>query len=108
MPEGSLVPCGVEEVAGSGQFTQHVRLSSIIEAPDSAKITQLLGSFARTMHKSVRGRVIRTGPGKRDENGERRPMEVQAGDVVWWGPYIDAEDGDLVLISEQDVRVIEA
>jgi hypothetical protein len=79
---------------------------AILEAPECAWKTEDLTGFLRS-NKSTRGVVEAVGPGRRAVNGERIPMEVQPGDVIWWGPYIDVEDGDRVLLSEQDIRLVE-
>lgn len=58
-----------------------------------------------------RGVVIQVGPGRimGGKNGHpfwRRPVELAIGQIVAFGQYFDAEDGEFVLIQEQDVKVI--
>lgn len=52
---------------------------------------------------SRRGVVVRVGWGKRDSDGYRRPLDVRPGDVIYFGRYTDFDDGDLLLITEQDI-----
>jgi len=75
-------------------------LSDVIEIPGIARKTELLGSFARTVNKSIRGVVVRKG---------RKALGTVEGDIVWWGQYLDLEDEahGLVAISEKDVRFVE-
>ncbi|HSM35194.1 MAG TPA: co-chaperone GroES [Longimicrobiales bacterium] len=60
--------------------------------------------------KPQQGEVIAVGPGKVNDNGDRTPMEVKAGDRVLYGKYSGTEitvDGDQVLIlRESDVLAI--
>ncbi|HUG01531.1 MAG TPA: co-chaperone GroES [Longimicrobiales bacterium] len=60
--------------------------------------------------KPQQGEVIAVGPGKVNDNGERTPMEVKAGDRVLYGKYSGTEitvDGDEVLIlRESDVLAV--
>ena len=57
--------------------------------------------------KSLRGVIIAVGPGKRNEDGERIPMDVCPGQIVYFGPFIDLEHDDLVVIRQADIRGIE-
>jgi chaperonin GroES len=61
--------------------------------PDSAK------------EKPQEGEVIAVGEGKRNESGERIPLDVQAGDRVLFGKYSGSEikvDGEEYLIMRED------
>jgi chaperonin GroES len=61
--------------------------------PDSAK------------EKPQEGEVIAVGEGKRNEAGERIPLDVQAGDRVLFGKYSGSEiklDGEEYLIMRED------
>lgn len=57
--------------------------------------------------KPTRGRVIATGPGRRNANGERVAMDVTQGETVLYGKYSGTEvklDGETyVIIAEGDV-----
>ncbi|MDX1600931.1 MAG: co-chaperone GroES [Anaerolineales bacterium] len=57
-----------------------------------------------------RAEVLAAGPGARDEDGERIPMDVSVGDTVLFAKYSGTEikiDGDEVLIlRESDVLAL--
>ena len=57
---------------------------------------------------SRRAIVLKVGPGKCDEGGIRRPLDVRPGDEVIIGRFTDWEgfNGQCVLCQEADVRVI--
>lgn len=73
-------------------------LPSGIVVPDTAK------------DKPSEGKVLATGPGKRDEKGNVTPVEVKAGSIVmykkWGGTEIKAEGKELLLVKEEDVIAI--
>lgn len=73
-------------------------LPSGIVIPDTAK------------EKPLEGRVISVGSGKRDDSGNRIPMEIKAGDVVmykkWGGTEIKLDGKDMLLIKEEDILAI--
>lgn len=53
-----------------------------------------------------RGEVVAVGPGKFDEDGERRvPMSVAVGDTVvyQWGDKIKVDDEEYTLVREPDI-----
>ncbi|MEM8877900.1 MAG: co-chaperone GroES [Pseudomonadota bacterium] len=57
--------------------------------------------------KPQQGEVVAVGPGGRDEDGERIPMDVKAGDIVLFGKWSGTEvkiDGDeLLIMKESDI-----
>ena len=57
--------------------------------------------------KPQEGEVVAVGPGKLDEDGDRIPMEVKAGDRVLYGKYSGTEvkiDGeDFLILRESDI-----
>ena len=57
--------------------------------------------------KPQEGKVIAAGPGKVDDNGERVPMEVKAGDKILFGKYAGNEiniDGvEHTIMREDDI-----
>ena len=69
-----------------------------IYLPDTAK------------EKPQEGRVLAVGPGDRDENGKRIPVELKEGDKVLFQKYAGTEfklDGEeLLILSEKDVLAI--
>ncbi len=60
--------------------------------------------------KPQKGEVMAVGPGARDEDGDRIPMDVSVGDRVLFAKYSGTEfkvDGDKVLIlRESDVLAL--
>ena len=57
--------------------------------------------------KPIRGKVVAVGQGKVLDNGERRTLDVKAGDEVLFGKYSGSEvkiDGEeLLVLREEDV-----
>jgi chaperonin GroES len=75
--------------------------SGAIIIPDSAK------------EKPQRGQVIAAGNGKVNDDGERVPLDVKAGDLILFGKYTSQEvklDGEDYLIMREDevLAVIDA
>lgn len=71
-------------------------LASGIVIPDTAK------------EKPQQGEVVATGPGRFDEDGERRiPMDVKVGDRVLYAKYsgqeIKIDQEEYIVLSEKDV-----
>jgi chaperonin GroES len=71
-------------------------LASGIVIPDTAK------------EKPQQGEVLATGPGRFDEDGERRiPMDVKVGDRVLYAKYsgqeIKIDQEEYIVLSEKDV-----
>ena len=60
--------------------------------------------------KPQKGKVLSTGPGDRDEKGERIAMDVQDGDTVLFAKYSGTEikyDGKkLLILRETDILAI--
>ena len=68
--------------------------------PDSAK------------EKPQRGRVIAAGDGKVNEDGERIPLDVKAGDLVLFGKYTSQEvkvggEEYLIMLEDEVLAVID-
>jgi len=89
-PLGSRVvvkPLEREEMTKSG-----------IVLPDTAK------------EKPQEGKVLAVGPGDRDEDGKRIPVELKEGDKVLFQKYAGTEfkidDEELLIISEKDILAI--
>ena len=74
------------------------RIGAIV-IPDSAKEKPLLGT------------VLAAGLGKSNDDGERLPMDVKAGDTILFGKYSGQEvsvDGvDYLIMKEDDVLAIQ-
>ena len=60
--------------------------------------------------KPQKGTVIAVGPGDRDENGKRIPMDVQVGDTVLFAKYSGTEikynGKKLLIMRESDILAI--
>ncbi len=73
-------------------------LPSGIVLPDTAK------------EKPQQGKIISVGPGKRDEDGDRVPMDVKVGDIVmykkWGGTEIKIDGREMLLVKEEDILAI--
>ncbi len=89
-PLGSRVvikPLEREEMTKSG-----------IVLPDTAK------------EKPQEGKVLAVGPGDRDEDGKRIPVELKVGDKVLYQKYAGTEfkidDEELLIVSEKDILAI--
>lgn len=80
-------PIEQEEVTASG-----------IVLPETAK------------EKPQRGKVLAAGPGARDEDGNRVPMEVSVDDVVLYAKYagteIKIDDKKLLILKESDILAL--
>ena len=74
------------------------RVGAII-IPDSAKEKPLLGT------------VLAAGLGKSNDEGERLPMDVKAGDTILFGKYsgqeVSVEGIDYLIMKEDDVLAIQ-
>lgn len=74
--------------------------AGVIVIPDSAK------------EKPQHGRVIAAGNGKTNDDGERVPLDVKAGDTILFGKYSGQEvrlDGvDYLIMKEDDVLAVDA
>ena len=72
----------------------------VIVIPDSAK------------EKPQRATVIAAGDGKTNDDGERVPLDVKAGDTILFGKYSGQEiklDGvEYLIMKEADVLAVEA
>ena len=57
--------------------------------------------------KPQKGKIVAAGPGERDDDGKRIPMEVKVGDVVVYQKYSGTEfkldDKKYLIISEKDI-----
>ena len=82
-----IKPAGREEMTKSG-----------IVLPDTAK------------EKPQRGTIIAAGEGRRDDDGDRIPMDVAVGDEVLFAKYAGTEfkldDEDLLILKESDILAI--
>jgi chaperonin GroES len=60
--------------------------------------------------KPQQGEVIAAGPGRRDEDGKRIPMDVAVGDTVLYAKYggteVKIDDKKLLIVKESDILAI--
>lgn len=82
-----IKPASREEMTASG-----------IVLPDTAK------------EKPHRGTVLAAGEGRRDEDGDRIPMDVKVGDEVLFAKYAGTEfkldNQDLLILAEKDILAV--
>lgn len=76
------------------RIEEEVKKGGII-IPDTAK------------EKPQQGRIVALGDGRRDEKGNKIPLEVKKGDIVLFGKYsgteIRIEENEYLIIREDDV-----
>jgi len=77
------------------RIEEEAKTSGGIIIPDTAK------------EKPQQGKVIAAGPGKVNDNGQRVPMDVKAGDRILFGKYAGNEikiDGvEHLIMREEDI-----
>jgi chaperonin GroES len=60
--------------------------------------------------KPQRGTVIAAGQGRRDDDGDRIPLDVQVGDQVLFAKYsgtdFKLEEEELLILSEKDILAV--
>ncbi len=60
--------------------------------------------------KPQEGKIVATGPGRRDEDGKLIPMDVKEGDTVLFAKYagteIKIDDKKLLILKESDILAI--
>jgi chaperonin GroES len=82
-----IKPLGREETTKSG-----------IVLPDTAK------------EKPQRGTIVAAGDGRRDDDGDRIPLDVEVGDQVLFAKYAGTEfkldDDELLILSEKDILAV--
>ena len=88
-----LEPLGDRVVVQPADREETTRSGIVI--PDTAK------------EKPQRGNVIAVGKGRRDEDGDRIPMDVTAGDTVLFAKYAGTEfkfeEEEYLILSEKDI-----
>ena len=60
--------------------------------------------------KPDQGKVLAVGPGRRNEKGDRVPMELKVGDLVLFGKYsgqtVKVDGKELLVMKEEDVFAV--
>jgi chaperonin GroES len=89
----TLRPLGDRVVVQPSSQEETTRSGIVI--PDTAK------------EKPQRGTVVAVGEGRRDDDGDRIPMDVQVGDEVLFAKYsgteFKLEDEEYLILSEKDI-----
>lgn len=80
------------------QAEAETQTASGLYIPDNAK------------EKPQQGEVLAVGPGRRDDKGERVPMDVKVGDKVLYSKYggteVNYKGEDYLIVSARDVLAI--
>lgn len=80
------------------QAEAETQTASGLYIPDNAK------------EKPQKGEILAVGPGRRDDKGERIPMDVEVGDKVLYSKYGGTEvrynGEDYLIISSRDVLAV--
>ena len=74
-------------------------------APKEEKTSSGLYISSGAQEKPQRGKVVAVGEGKRDQDGNRIPVDVKAGDEVFYGKFGGNEvkvDGETYLLMRAD------
>lgn len=78
--------------------TREETTASGIVLPDTAK------------EKPQRGTIVACGEGRRDDDGDRIPLDVKVGDEVIFAKYAGTEfkidEQDLLILSEKDILAV--
>ncbi len=85
----NLKPLGDRVIVKPAEAEEQTKSGLVI--PDTAK------------EKPQRGEVVAVGEGKRDDDGKRIPMDVNAGDVVIYRKY----GGDEIKIDGVEYKILE-
>ena len=80
------------------QAEAQTQTASGLYIPDNAK------------EKPQQGEVLAVGPGRRDDKGERIPMDVKVGDKVLYSKYggteVNYEGEDYLIVGARDILAI--
>ena len=95
----SLKPLGDRVVVRPSGGVGEKKLASGIIIPETVN-----------KEKLFQGEVITVGPGRRSDTGERIPVEVKAGDVVFfkkpWDEPIKMDGIEYYVLSESDILLV--
>jgi chaperonin GroES len=81
----------------------------VVVRPSDREETTKSGIFIpdTVKEKPQRGSVIAVGKGRRDDDGDRIPMDVSVGDTVLFAKYAGTEfkfeDEEYLILSEKDI-----
>ncbi|MDZ8023922.1 co-chaperone GroES [Nostoc sp. CALU 1950] len=107
----AAVSLSISTVKPLGDVCDGLRLRIFIKVAQAEEKTAggiLLPDTAK--EKPQIGEVVQVGPGKRNEDGSRQPMEVKIGERVLYSRYAGTDiklgSEEYVLLSEKDVLAI--
>ena len=79
-------------------------------APKEEKTSSGLYISSGAQEKPQRGKVVAVGEGKRDQDGNRIPVDVKAGDEVFYGKFggneVKVDGKDFLLLRADDIYAI--
>ena len=79
-------------------------------APKEEKTSSGLYISSGAQEKPQRGKVVAVGEGKRDQDGNRIPVDVKAGDEVFSGKFggneVKVDGEDFLLLRADDIYAI--
>ena len=79
-------------------------------APKEEKTSSGLYISSGAQEKPQRGKVVAVGEGKRDQDGNRIPVDVKAGDEVFYGKFggneVKVDGEDYLLLRADDIYAI--
>ena len=79
-------------------------------APKEEKTSSGLYISSGAQEKPQRGKVVAVGEGKRDQDGNRIPVDVKAGDEVFYGKFggneVKVDGEDYLLMRADDIYAI--
>ena len=84
----------------------------IIVKQDEAQTQTASGLYSpdNAKEKPQQGEVLAVGPGRRDDKGERIPMDVKVGDKVLYSKYggteVHYEGEDYLIVGARDILAI--
>ena len=85
-------------------------LEDKIIVKQAAAETQTASGLFIPDNAKQQGEVLAVGPGRRDDKGERIPMDVKVGDKVLYSKYggteVHYEGEDYLIVSSRDVLAI--
>ena len=85
----------------------------VLIKPDSPETVTSFGIIIpdSSKEKPESGLVVAVGPGRRNEKGERIPLDVRAGDRVYfkkpWDEPIKVDGVEYYVVSESDITLIQ-
>ena len=79
-------------------------------APKEEKTSSGLYISSGAQEKPQRGKVVAVGEGKRDQDGNRIPVDVKAGDEVFYGKFggneVKVDGEDFLLLRADDIYAL--